>query len=154
MFCGPDSGDNVLQNGGHLLTAVGTPENPITFTTVTDTAVHRWGGIFFWDGSAELVHTRIRFAGADVGQQAVSALHVYEVPDGQEAILENSVIEGSGGYAIAVEVDNLHQLRLQYNQFTNNAQNRILLLPDIDGGDGTIAGSANLPGQVGGRLPL
>ena len=147
LFCASDAGI-VMQNGGHL-TAVGTPQNPITFTTVTDTAVNRWGGIFFWDGSAELVHTRIRFAGADVGQQAVSALHVYEVPDGQAAVLENSTIEGSGGYAIAVEVDNLHQLHLQNNQFINNAQNRILLLPDIDGGDGTLAGSANLPGQSG-----
>jgi hypothetical protein len=138
----------IVLQGGHL-TAVGTPEQPITFTSVTDSAASRWGGIFFWDGSAELIHTRIRYAGEDVGQQAVSTLHVYEVPDGQEVVLEDSIIEGSGGYAIAVEVDNLHQLHLQNNQFTNNALNRILVLPDIDGGDGSLAGSAAMPGQNG-----
>ncbi len=142
----PESG--IILEGGHL-TAVGTPEKPITFTSNTDSATDRWGGLFFWDGSAELVNTRIRFAGEDVGQQAVSALHVYEVPAGKDVVVENSIIYGSGGYAIAVEVDNLHQLHMQNNQFINNAMNRILLLPDIDGGDGSLVGSVSLPGQEG-----
>lgn len=141
-----DSG--IILQGGHLA-AIGTSEKPITFTSNADSAATLWGGLFFWDGSAQLEHTRIRFAGEDVGQQAVSALHVYEVPTGKDVVVENSIIDGSGGYAIAVEVDNLHQLHLQNNQFINNAMNRILLLPDIDGGDGSLAGSVNLPGQEG-----
>lgn len=42
LFCAPDAGV-VVQNGGHL-TAGGTSENPVTFTTITDTAVGRWWG--------------------------------------------------------------------------------------------------------------
>jgi hypothetical protein len=142
------SGSGIILQGGHL-TAVGTPEKPITFTSATDSAADRWGGIFFWDGSAQFAYSSIRFAGEDVEQQAVSALHVYEVPSHKSVTLENSIIYGSGGYGIAVEVDNLHQLHMQNNQFVNNEINRVLLLPDINGGNGTLAGLVNLPGQDG-----
>ena len=143
----PKSGAIVLQ-GGHL-EAIGTPEKPITFTTRTDLAIDRWGGILFWGGSAHFNHTKIRFGGNAVLQPANSALYVYEVPSENAVILENSTIFSSGEYAIIVEVDELHQLHLKDNVYLENVRNRILILPDYDGITNVIADSVELPYEDG-----
>ncbi|HHY54570.1 MAG TPA: DUF11 domain-containing protein [Chloroflexi bacterium] len=47
---------------GHL-EAIGTPTQPITFTSATNTAPEQWGSLYMQDGSADLRYVTIRYGG-------------------------------------------------------------------------------------------
>lgn len=47
---------------GHLA-AIGTPTQPITFTSATNTAPEQWGSLYMQDGSADLRYVTIRYGG-------------------------------------------------------------------------------------------
>ncbi len=51
-----------LQVQGHL-TAIGTPAQPITFTSSVDTAYNQWSGIVFEGGAGELDYATVRYGG-------------------------------------------------------------------------------------------
>ena len=51
-----------LQVQGHLA-AIGTPAQPITFTSSVDTAYNQWSGIVFEGGTGELDYTTVRYGG-------------------------------------------------------------------------------------------
>ena len=54
------SGKGLTVHGG--LYAVGTVENPITFTSSADSGPNQWNGITFGDGAGRLEHATIRYA--------------------------------------------------------------------------------------------
>ena len=47
---------------GHLL-AIGTPAQPITFTSATNTGSNQWSGLVFEGGTGELEYTLVRYGG-------------------------------------------------------------------------------------------
>lgn len=138
----------IIVQGGNLV-ANGTPENPVTITSVSDTAIDRWGGILVWFGTTHFYHSRVRFGGEDIGQNSASALHLYEITSGEAVIVENSTFYGSSSHPILVEIDDLHRLKMANNSFVDNAQNHIQLLSDPDTDEITLVGEVYLPGQDG-----
>ncbi|MEI2692106.1 MAG: right-handed parallel beta-helix repeat-containing protein [Anaerolineae bacterium] len=51
-----------LQVQGHLA-AIGTPTQPITFTSAADTAYNQWSGLVFDGGTGELDYATVRYGG-------------------------------------------------------------------------------------------
>jgi CSLREA domain-containing protein len=51
-----------LQVQGHL-EAIGTPAQPITFTSAVDTAYNQWSGLVFEGGTGELDYATVRYGG-------------------------------------------------------------------------------------------
>lgn len=47
---------------GHLI-AIGTPAQPITFTSATNTAPNQWSGLVFEGGTGEMEYTLVRYGG-------------------------------------------------------------------------------------------
>ena len=47
---------------GHLA-AIGTPTQPITFTSATNTGANQWSGLVFDGGTGELDHATVRYGG-------------------------------------------------------------------------------------------
>ncbi len=60
-----NSGRHLRVNGN--LVAVGTPAQPITFTSSANTGPGEWGGFYVSGGSAEIRHATLRYAGQSNG---------------------------------------------------------------------------------------
>jgi len=93
---------------GHLA-ALGTPTQPITFTSAADSGPEGWEGLVFDGGTGELRHTTVRYGGSwdDFARSNLSVLNV----TGGEVRLESSqVISGShSGYTdYGLYVNNSH----------------------------------------------
>lgn len=54
-----DGAETMVVNG--RLQAIGTPTQPITFTSAADSAPGQWGGVVVQNGSAQLEHTEVRY---------------------------------------------------------------------------------------------
>ena len=86
---------------GHLQ-ALGTPTQPITFTSSTDSGPYEWAGLLFdgsgGGGTGHLRHATIRHGGSDTsiidGYHRGSNIAVYDVVDG-EVRLEQVLLEGA-----------------------------------------------------------
>lgn len=118
------------------LQAIGTPENPITFTAENNTP----GG---WDGigvgeSATLKHVVIN--------QANLGLDLWD-SEGEGVLMEDSVISSSAGWASRVALPVLHRLQMFNVSFVNNAKNRVLV--EAAGDDDFLTDNATLTPQPG-----
>jgi uncharacterized repeat protein (TIGR01451 family) len=141
------------------LKAVGTTTQPITFTSVADTAGNQWAGIHFNGGFGELRHVIVRYAGDTVGKQ-FTFIDSYEsnkranfvvesIKPNKELVIANSQIHNAGTAeskawgVMTVYLNALPQLRLIDNNFHDNFPNRIWLPR------GTLVNSATLSAQDG-----
>lgn len=90
-------GVTVMGNGGRelrvlgRLEAPGTPTQPVTFTSVTNSAAEQWSGLVFEGGSGLLENTTVRYAGAANSAGYRSAILAQNVQGG-ELRLDNSRI--------------------------------------------------------------
>lgn len=100
---------------GHLQ-AIGTPDNPITFTAENNTP-GGWYGIGV-TSSANFNHVTI--------DKATWNLGVWNLENGY-VLIENSTISNSSDYALIANLDILHRLHMSNVSFVNNAQNRVLI---------------------------
>ena len=131
-----------LQVQGHL-EAAGTAANPIIFTSELDTDINQWDGIHFNGGTGHLKHTIVRYGGDNFGASRRSNIYIRDIPLNGEIFIENSQIHYSGSYPLTIQADELHQLRLVGNDFSDSDENQIRIL------GGTIVSHATLPPQSG-----
>lgn len=110
----------ILEIRGHL-EAVGTQENPITFTSFLEMPVQDWA-LEFEGGSGYLRYVHLHHNTITVWQN-------YSLD--RQVIIENSSIQDSDWYAIDITSDSLHSLALSNVTFTNNYTNRVLIYTDF-----------------------
>jgi uncharacterized repeat protein (TIGR01451 family) len=128
---------------GHLA-AIGTPDDPITFTSQADDGPGQWEGVRFNGGSGYLKHSVIRYAGTFIGFGITpSNVQVLSVAPGKTVRIENSRLVGSNNYAIYVPPETLPQLELINNQFSGNFYDQVYF------DNGTVTADVTLPAQTG-----
>ena len=91
-------GGTELKVRGHLQ-AVGTPTQPITFTSATDSGPHEWSGLVFDGGTGELHQVMVRYAGQNnsvLGTCTGSNITVRGVLTGEVRIESSQVISEVG----------------------------------------------------------
>jgi uncharacterized repeat protein (TIGR01451 family) len=100
---------------GHL-EALGTPAEPITFTSTADTGPGQWGGLAFDGGTGHLRYVTLRYAGQrnsvsdDLGSWAFAAIAIRNVLTGQvhlEKVTIRDIASTSQDMAIYVDDSNL-----------------------------------------------
>ena len=103
------------------LEAIGTPSQPITFTSSVDS----WAGLYIEDeGSAHLNHAVVEYGySTNIGISTDSAFITK---------IENSVIQESYDQAMVIAVSSLHLVELDNVTFVNNPQNRIYIRYHVD----------------------
>ncbi|MDX9953013.1 MAG: Ig-like domain-containing protein [Anaerolineae bacterium] len=79
-----------VQVQGHL-SAIGTATQPITFTSVTNTGVNQWRGLYFKGGTGDLRHATVRYAGGGNSDALRGNIVASNVQDG-ELRISDSVI--------------------------------------------------------------
>ena len=103
--------DTELQVLGHLA-AVGTPAQPITFTSSTDSGPEEWSGLVFDGGTGELRHVTVRYGGRpnSVLSHDGSDITVRDVLAGQVRIESSRVLSATYccGSRYALYVENSH----------------------------------------------
>ncbi|HSH03754.1 MAG TPA: hypothetical protein VLL52_14660, partial [Anaerolineae bacterium] len=97
---------------GHLA-SMGTASQPVTMTSVLDTAGGEWIGLIVY-GSAYLEQTRLRYGDG-------ASLMAWPNDPNDEVVLLDSIIEGTSGYPIHTRADKWHQLGLTGTQFISNS---------------------------------
>ncbi len=86
---------------GHL-EAVGTEEQPIIFTSHTDSGPYQWRGLAFDGGTGNLQHAIVRYAGrGSYGITGGAAIAAVGVQTGTLTIAASQVISTSGGSTVA-----------------------------------------------------
>lgn len=133
---------------GHL-NALGTPTNPITFTSVADSGPGQWAGLVFVGGTGHLRHTTVRYAGqrdhvtdSGLGPWARSGISVRDVLTG-ELRLENVVIRdiATSDQDMGIYLENSN-LVVQNSLFTGIGNGSYYIFPDtpiyIAGGDSVV----------------
>ena len=143
--------DREVKVKGHL-EAVGTPAQPITFTSVTDTGWNQWAGLIFDGGTGHLGHATVRYAG-DCGSLGCdrAAILARNVSSGRVLLESSQVVNNALGLRVldsrvAVsdtlfsghnEAGMFPPLRIEgassvvtltANTFTNNVRNRVVLV--------------------------
>ena len=81
------------------LNAVGTPSQPITFTSSTDTGTTQWGGLAFDGGTGHLRNATVRFAGYSSSIGPFAGISARNVPSGGLRV-EDSEIHTNRGAGI------------------------------------------------------
>ncbi|MEA3334858.1 MAG: Ig-like domain-containing protein [Chloroflexota bacterium] len=140
---------------GHL-EALGTPAEPITFTSLADSAPGQWTGLVFDGGTGHLRHATVRYAGqrnyvtdAAFGAWARSNIAISNVLSG-EVRLENVTISdismGPAEQEMGVYVGNSN-LVVTDSLFTGIGNGSVYVFPDtplyIAGGDSEVTLSNN-----------
>ncbi|MCB0254606.1 MAG: right-handed parallel beta-helix repeat-containing protein, partial [Anaerolineae bacterium] len=151
-----------LMDGDHLaefiiegsLEALGTPSQPVTFTSVADSGSGQWPGLAFDGGTGHLQHTTVRYAGqrnritdAGLGSWARSIVSVRDVMDG-EVRLESVTISGisSSNGDLGVYVEN-SRVAIEDSLFTGIGNGSYYVFPDapiyIAGSDSDVVLTGN-----------
>lgn len=121
---------------GHLQ-ALGTPTQPITFTSVADSGPGQWPGLIFDGGTGHLRHATVRYAGlrnhvtdAGLGAWARSTIAIQDVTTG-EVRLDNVTIRDitSNDQDMGVYVGNSN-LVAENSLFTGIGNGSIYVFPD------------------------
>jgi uncharacterized repeat protein (TIGR01451 family) len=132
---------------GHL-EAVGTPTEPITFTSQVDTGPEQWSGLVFDGGTGRLSHATVRYAGQrnsvsdGVGSWFRSSIAMRNVQSGQ-VHLENATIGdiSTTSQDAGIYVENSH-LFMEDSLFTAIGNGSWYQFPDtaiyIAGGDSNV----------------
>jgi hypothetical protein len=102
---------------GHL-EALGTPTEPITFTSAFNTSPGDWPGIEIAGGTANLQQATIHYAG-----QYDSALNINDVATGGVVNLTDVTIENTMGVAMQVDAPAMHQVSMSNVTFMDNDWN-------------------------------
>lgn len=124
-------------NGG--LQAVGTPTEPITFTSTLDSGADQWDGIQFNGGYGHLNYTTVRYGNQNIDIGSIQA--------GEQVRIENSTLADASDVALQIEPEVLHRVRLENNTFAgdNPARQRVRLrFGSVSAGE-----MARLPAQPG-----
>ena len=123
-----------LRVRGHLQ-AIGTPANPITFTSELDSAPGQWAALAFdfpaSTGSGHLANVTLRYG--TVG------LVVFNSLSADPVIIENSTIRDNGGYAIEASANAIHNLQMSNVVFGNNGVDRVHIYMEDPSNDMLIA---------------
>ncbi|MFN2285817.1 MAG: hypothetical protein ACK2UQ_15470, partial [Anaerolineae bacterium] len=149
--------DVELKVQGHL-EALGTPVQPITLTSVTDSGGGQWQGVLFDGGSGNLRHTTVRYGGGSNSAGMIGNITVLDTLAG-EVLLESTQVltclnaysteyglyinngrttisdtlfsgNGNGGEAAPLYIAGVDSIvNLADNSFTGNSRNRIVLAP-------------------------
>lgn len=127
-----DMGQSMVVEG-HL-EVVGTAVNPVTITSIDDLPTNRWLGIYVTSGSANFVHTTLRYTETPLFITGGMGGDVY---------LETSTIQENSVYPIYVGAEALHRLKMNNVTFSKNEPNRIGIALTGSAGD-----LANLAGNV------
>jgi uncharacterized repeat protein (TIGR01451 family) len=132
---------------GHL-EALGTPAEPITFTSSTDTGPKQWGGLAFDGGTGHLQHVTVRYAGErnsvtdDLGPWVRGGIAICDVSTG-EVRLENVTIRdiASTSQDMGIYVDDSNLVVVD-SMFTGIGNGSYYIFPDtpiyIAGGDSDV----------------
>ena len=103
------------------LEAIGTPSQPITFTSKTNSADDEWFGIGIGGingmGSAHLNHAVVQFASENIT--------IYPEEGAPITRIENTSTQYSSSSAMSIASSSLHLVELDNVTFANNASNRI-----------------------------
>ena len=116
-------GQDIILSG--RLTAIGTPTQPITFTSATNTAANQWRGLTFNGGTGELKHTTVRYAGWSNSLGVRSNVTVYNVITGEVQIESSRILTGSdlgAGNDYGVYVNN-SRVTISDTLFSGNGNN-------------------------------
>ena len=105
--------------GGHL-EAVGTPNQPVVFTSPSDFARGEWFGVDI-AGSAHLAYAHVRRAYINLAVDRAA---------GGPVLLENSVLSDSADLPLVVSVKALPRLQMEDVTFSNNALEHAVILVD------------------------
>jgi hypothetical protein len=110
----------VITVDGTLL-ALGTPTQPITFTSTTETGYQDWDGIGVSGfGTVTLTHSTIR--------HAYLSVRIYDPTDNPVQIISSTI--SLNGVGLIIEDRALHRLQMENVHFANNASNRVLIEGD------------------------
>ncbi|MCP4423788.1 MAG: hypothetical protein GY803_04785 [Chloroflexi bacterium] len=112
--------DTSLAVNGRLQ-AIGTPSQPITFTSATDTGAGEWYGIDFAGGDGRLEYAIVRYA----GQADSNGIVIAGQPTDGPVAITNSVIMNNLGYPIQVFARDLHRLQLGDVSASGNVTDRV-----------------------------
>ncbi|MCL4266719.1 MAG: hypothetical protein KJ069_26305 [Anaerolineae bacterium] len=131
--------DTAVEVNGTLL-ALGTPSQPITFTSATETSPGDWHGIYVGNNAdlVQLRHTTVQYADYGLGIDNATS-HVE---------IENSSIRQNHN-ALIVRVDVLHQLQMTNVTFDDNVINRVLIDAYGNGFFHDLTGNTTLTPQPG-----
>ena len=123
--------------------AIGTPANPITFTSETNSGSGQWGGLSIGGsgatGNGHLKHVTIRYAEGNGLDN-----HLADGP----FILENSSIQDTMS-ALGVSAASLHKLQMSNVSFINNDSNRVRISADWPADDVILTDNVTLTVQPG-----
>ncbi|MBE2202405.1 MAG: hypothetical protein IAE79_27585 [Anaerolinea sp.] len=109
--------DTAIVVNGTLL-ALGTPAQPITFTSTTETSPGEWQGVAISDsGFASFAHSTIRYAGVGLSVYGASANPVQLV---DSRIVNNDL-------SVIVTAPSLHRLGMTQTVFSSNNTNRVII---------------------------
>jgi RHS repeat-associated protein len=117
-------GNGSLEIAGHLQ-AVGTASEPITFTSVLDSAPWQWGGLFFNGGTGDLEYTTVRYGGT-IGSS--SNISMRNVLNGEVRISHSQVLSETNGS------DNYYANKTDYGIYVENS--RLTLNDSLIAGNG------------------
>lgn len=115
FILGTETGYVLFDVRGHL-EAVGSPSNPITFTSVLDSGPGQWTSIGVNIGSAHFAYTVFRNGMFNLDFLGSS---------GGPITMENVLISNSSHFGALISTDALHRLEMNNVTFSNNALNAI-----------------------------
>ena len=119
------------------LQAIGTPTQPITFTSAADSAPGQWEGMILQGGSSQLENVEVRNGRESVLIGSLNPTATVQI--------SNSLISHSSLTPLGIQAGNLHQVSLNNVTFANNVEgNNIVLYGAL-----TLGGDAVLTDQPG-----
>ncbi len=130
-----DGAETLVVNG--RLQAIGTPTQPITFTSAADSAPGQWEGIVLQGGSSQLENVVVRNGRENI---LIGALD-----PGAAVQIANSAVTHSSQTPLGIQTANLHQTDLTNITFANNAAGENIVLY----GQPVLGGAAVLNDQPG-----
>lgn len=93
---------------GHL-EAMGTPTQPITFTSATNTGPEQWGSLYIQEGSADLRYVTIRYGGQLISGNLIAGALLLQSTGGTKhfnldhvTVRDNACSGGTSEYALSI----------------------------------------------------
>lgn len=120
-----DPGVKVMSNAhihvvGHL-DAIGTPTQPITFTSSADSGPEQWAGIYIQQGTADMAYATLRYGGGSYGSGIRAALIVqnaaHELTTLDHFILRDNAAASQADWALNI---NGGHVLLSHSQIISN----------------------------------
>lgn len=108
--------DTNIRINGHL-EAIGTPGQPITFTSATNTGPGQWGHVYIQEGSADLRYVTIRYGGQLISGNTIAGALLLQSSAGTKHFNLDHVTVRDNAYSSAAD----YALRVSGGTVTMNA---------------------------------